>query len=143
MSPSQRTLCPVAGLSPKHARFVAEYAKDLNGKQAAIRAGYSARSAEVTASRLLSNAKVAAAVEATTRKQLAKAEVTGERIAAELARYAFASGDDTLDCEPRDRLKALELLGKKEKLFTERHEHSFADLTDEQLESRYRELVAR
>ncbi|WP_302476115.1 terminase small subunit [Vreelandella aquamarina] len=35
----------------------------MNAKQAAIRAGYAERSAEVTASRLLSNAKVAAAIQ--------------------------------------------------------------------------------
>lgn len=36
-------------LGSKQARFVEEYLVDLNGKQAAIRAGYSPRSAEVTA----------------------------------------------------------------------------------------------
>jgi phage terminase small subunit len=39
-------------------RFCQEYLKDHNGTQAAIRAGYSARSASVQASRLLTNAKV-------------------------------------------------------------------------------------
>ena len=49
-------------MTPKQARFVEEYLKDLNATQAAIRAGYSKRSAEVTASKLLRNPKVAAAV---------------------------------------------------------------------------------
>lgn len=46
---------------PKHAkvyRFVNEYCIDLNGTQAAIRAGYAANSAHVTASQLLANPKV-------------------------------------------------------------------------------------
>ena len=34
------------GLTPKQARFVDEYLKDLNATQAAIRAGYSAKTAE-------------------------------------------------------------------------------------------------
>lgn len=51
-----------ASLTPKQAAFVREYLIDLNGTQAAIRAGYSANAAEVEASRLLRNAKVAAAV---------------------------------------------------------------------------------
>jgi single-stranded DNA-binding protein len=38
--------------------FVHEYLKDLNGKQAAIRAGYSPKTAESQASRLLRNVKV-------------------------------------------------------------------------------------
>ena len=42
----------------KHERFCTEYVKDMNGKQAAIRAGYAERSAEMQASRLLRNDKV-------------------------------------------------------------------------------------
>lgn len=77
-------------LTPKQARFVDEYLVDLNGKQAAIRAGYSERSAEVQASRLLSKAKVAEAVSARQTKRSAKTEVTQERVIMELARIAFA-----------------------------------------------------
>lgn len=43
----------VKELSEKEKLFVAEYAKDFNGTQAAIRAGYSKRSAESTSYRLL------------------------------------------------------------------------------------------
>ena len=39
-------------LTPKQTLFVAEYLVDHNGKQAAIRAGYAPRSAEMQASRL-------------------------------------------------------------------------------------------
>lgn len=49
-------------LSPKRERFCQQYVIDLNGKQAAIRAGYSEKSAEVTASRLLSDVKVQARI---------------------------------------------------------------------------------
>ena len=49
-------------LTTKQQLFVMEYVVDLNGKQAAIRAGYSARTAEVQASRLLRHVKVQAAV---------------------------------------------------------------------------------
>ena len=40
-------------LTAKQARFVEEYLVDLNGTQAAIRAGYSPKTAAATASRLL------------------------------------------------------------------------------------------
>ena len=53
-----------ARLTPKQARFVAEYLVDLNGKQAAVRAGYSRATAEQQASRLLRNAQVRAAIDA-------------------------------------------------------------------------------
>lgn len=45
-------------LTEKQKRFADEYLIDLNAKQAAIRTGYSAKTAEVQGSRLLSNAKV-------------------------------------------------------------------------------------
>jgi phage terminase small subunit len=75
-------------------RFVDEYLIDLNGTQAAIRAGASPRSASVTASRWLANANVRAAIDAR-RKELAdSAQVTQERIVREYARLAFADMRD-------------------------------------------------
>ena len=50
-------------MTPKQAGFVEEYLVDLNATQAAIRAGYSPKTAEVQGSRLLANAKVREAVE--------------------------------------------------------------------------------
>lgn len=45
-------------LTPKQELFCREYLKDLNATQAAIRAGYSEKTAQVQSSRLLSNAMV-------------------------------------------------------------------------------------
>lgn len=45
-------------LRPRQHRFVAEYMLDLNATQAALRAGYSPRSARVTASRMLTKANI-------------------------------------------------------------------------------------
>lgn len=44
-----------------------------------------------------------------------------------------------------DKLKAIELLGKHLKMFTENHrvEHSFSEMTDEQLEAKKREIIER
>ena len=49
-------------LNAKHEIFCQEYLKDLNGTQAAIRAGYSAKTAHVQASKLLSNPNISARV---------------------------------------------------------------------------------
>lgn len=76
-------------MNAKHARFVAEYLKDLNGKQAAIRAGYKPSRAEQTASELLATRKVSEAVAAGVAKQLKKVEVTADRVLEEIARLAF------------------------------------------------------
>ena len=51
-----------SSLTPRQERFVAEYLIDLNATQAAIRAGYSAKTAEVQGPRLLGNVRVAAAI---------------------------------------------------------------------------------
>ena len=76
-------------LNPKQQRFVDEYLIDLNATRAAIRAGYSDRTAEQQGSRLLGNAKVAAAVQEGRGRIADKLEVTQERIVAEFARMAF------------------------------------------------------
>lgn len=49
-------------MKPKQELFCLEYLKDLNGTQAAIRAGYSARSAASQAEALLRNPEIAARV---------------------------------------------------------------------------------
>src|SRR5271169_5434711 len=54
---------PTVSRIPKQARFVEEYLFDVNGKAAAIRAGYSPKNAEVQASRLLSYVKVRLALQ--------------------------------------------------------------------------------
>ena len=45
-------------MNDRRTRFVQEYAVDLNGTAAAVRAGYAPGSAKVTASRLLSDANI-------------------------------------------------------------------------------------
>lgn len=76
-------------LNPKQQRFVAEYLVNLNATQAAIRAGYSAKTAKAQGSRLLTHVDVAAAVAAGTGKQLAKAELTADMVKDRLRMLAF------------------------------------------------------
>jgi len=77
-------------LTPKQERFVAEYLIDLNATQAAIRAGYSEKTAQQQGSRLLLNVKVQEAITKGREKTAAKLEITKERIVDELAKIAFA-----------------------------------------------------
>lgn len=73
--------------------FIAEYKIDRNGRRAAIAAGYSERSADSTASRLLRSAKVAAEVAQHRADAIAKVQVetgiTLDRTLREIARGAF------------------------------------------------------
>lgn len=76
-------------LTPKQERFVAEYLVDLNATQAAIRAGYAKGSADVTGSRLLGKASVAAAIQAGKAVQLTTAGIRADRVLEELGRIGF------------------------------------------------------
>jgi phage terminase small subunit len=79
-----------AELSLKHQRFVAEYLVDLNATQAAIRAGYSRKTANEQGARLLAKASIRAAIEKGQKRTLEKLEITQDRVIREIARLAFA-----------------------------------------------------
>lgn len=64
------------GLNPKQQRFVDEYLIDLNATQAAIRAGYSVKTANQIGPRLLVNVGVRAAVAKRQAKIAEKAGLT-------------------------------------------------------------------
>jgi len=66
----------VSGITPKQQRFVTEYLVDLNATQAAIRAGYSRKTAQQQGSRLLTNVVVKQATASQHTRQL-KAAVSG------------------------------------------------------------------
>ncbi len=78
------------GLTPKQARFVQEYVIDLNGKQAAIRAGVPAKNAETQASKWYRNSKVRSQIDEVLRQQQARTSITQDRVLEELALLAFS-----------------------------------------------------
>jgi phage terminase small subunit len=92
-------------LSPRHARFVAEFLQDGNATRAYVRAGYSPRGAQPSASRLLRDPRIEAAI-AAGRQRIAEAlQVSVERVAQEYAKIAFASVDDFVSVEDDGRLR--------------------------------------
>lgn len=88
-------------LTDKMCRFIAEFAVDGNGAQAAIRAGYPPRSAHVQACRLLKHPKVAAIVGKMTRDQQEELRLTRKRILLHLAACALRNGKDFVDKDGR------------------------------------------
>ena len=70
----------MATTAEKRAAFVIEYIKDLNGTQAAIRAGYSHRGASVTASRLLANAKIQEQIQKAFDKRMENCEIDADYV---------------------------------------------------------------
>lgn len=81
---------PPEGLTKKQAMFVEEYLVDLNGLQAAIRAGFSENSAGQIAHQLLQKPHVALAVQEALDARTRRLRVTQDRVVVELARIAFA-----------------------------------------------------
>lgn len=89
----------MAQMSEKAKRFVEEYLIDLNATQAAIRAGYSARSAGNTGSRLLKQSAVREAVEKAQAERSRRTGVNTDRVLMELAKLAFVNPVDLMDLE--------------------------------------------
>lgn len=77
-------------LTPKQARFVAEYLVDLNATQAAIRAGYAAGSAGRNADALMKNHEIQKAVSEGKAAQLEAIGVNAHRVLSELASLGFS-----------------------------------------------------
>lgn len=76
-------------LTRKQAAFVAEYLCDLNAARAAIRAGYSKRTARQIGDENLSKPAIAAAIEKAMAERSARIELTQDRVLQELVRIAF------------------------------------------------------
>ncbi len=108
-------------MNAKQTSFVREYLVDLNATQAAVRAGYSAKTAEQIGSRLLRNVQVAAAVKQALDARGKRVEVKADDVLRDIARIARKA-------ERRKQysaaLKGRELLGKHLGLFTDKLEDS-------------------
>jgi phage terminase small subunit len=108
-------------LNPKQQAFVREYLVDLNATQAAIRVGYSAKTAKQQGSRLLTVVDVAKAIAAATERATKDNDITVSEIVEGLT--SEARGADSASA----RVQAWGLLGKYKKMFVERLEHAGAD----------------
>ena len=91
-------------LTPRQRKFVSEYAKTLNGTQAAIVAGYSPDTAAAIASENLTKPEIAAGVQERVSKALELADCTADRTIMELSRVAYVDVGEITDehgnCKP-------------------------------------------
>ena len=81
-------------LTPKQAKFVDEYLIDLNATQAAIRAGYSEKSASRIAVELLNKTQVSETIQKCVQARAARTEITQDMVIHELAAIGFAKATD-------------------------------------------------
>ena len=131
------------GLTARQNRFVSEYLVDLNATQAAIRAGYSPASARQHACRLLMKEEVKSAVSVAMEKRAKRTELCQDEVIEDLrelrdicmgrkavkimtivknAREGTAEPVEVegMMFEPSSANRALELLGKHMKMFTDK-----------------------
>lgn len=110
-------------LTARQQMFVQEYLVDLNAKQAAIRAGYSAKTAEVQGSRLLSKAKVQEAVAGAMTAREERTQVDQDFVIKTVVETILrCRGEDGHDFNPNAVLRGTEQLGKHLGMFVSRHE---------------------
>lgn len=89
----------VAKLTAKQQRFCDEYLIDLNATQAAIRAGYSPKTAEQTASRLLTIVKVSDEIAREMAERSKRTGINQDRVVQELAKLAFVNIANVVDLD--------------------------------------------
>jgi phage terminase small subunit len=95
-------------LTAKQEKFLNEYLIDFNATQAAIRAGYSEKTAYTQGPRLLDNVHIQDAIVKARQKTVEKLEINREKIIEDLVYIKEQNIDDF----PPHALKALEMLNK-------------------------------
>lgn len=120
-------------LTAKQSLFVKEYLVDLNGTQAAIRAGYGEKTARIVASENLTKPYIQEAIQKQIKKREEKTELNAEWVLKKLETIANRcmqeeevmskdgpTGEFKFDSSGAN--KAIELIGKHLKMFTDKIE---------------------
>ena len=108
-------------LTPKQTAFVQEYLLDLNATQAAIRAGYSTRTAYSQGQRLLKNVEIQAAVTAAQEARSERVKLDQDDVLTGLHKEATFTGEGSSHSA---RVAAWAHIGKHLGMFTDKVEHS-------------------
>jgi len=114
----------MANLTPKQQRFVEEYLIDLNATQAAIRAGYSEKTAYSVGHENLKKPEIQKAIEEAKNQVSKRTELTVDMVVSGLLKEArdYAEGSTQ-----SARVSAWAHLGKHLGMFTEKVQHSGPD----------------
>lgn len=132
-------------LTPKQQRFVQEYLVDLNATQAAIRAGYSAKTAGMIGFENLTKPEIVQAILAGKQKIAERNEVTQDLVIQGLLHEANFKAKGASHSA---RVSAWSWLGKHLGILSEKHEFSgpggkpiaYTDVTDAELDAEIERL---
>ncbi len=125
-------------VTPKQDKFCVEYLVDLNATQAAIRAGYSERTAHSQGPRLLENVEVQNRIQELRKKAFKETIATAEEVEAMLSKTMRGELDEEVvvvesrfgiskakkirkQVSLKDRIKAAELMGRRHQLFSDKN----------------------
>lgn len=100
-------------LTEKQKRFCEEYLIDFNATQAALRAGYSQKTAYSIGDENLRKPEIQSEIQTLIQKRSERTGISADTVITELAKIAFSDTEIT----GREKIKALELLGKHLGLF--------------------------
>ncbi|MPN43409.1 hypothetical protein SDC9_190969 [bioreactor metagenome] len=87
----------MAKLTAKQQRFVEEYLVDLNATQAAIRAGYSTKTANEIGNENLSKPSIRTCIDQAIAERSRRTGINQDRVIRELARLAFVNANNVID----------------------------------------------
>lgn len=104
-------------MTPRQRRFIDEYLIDLNATQAAIRAGYSQRTAYSIGEENLKKPEISQAIEAAQASRAARVAVSQDEVLEGIRRNTRAS-EEVQDY--RTALRGYELLGKHLGMFSDK-----------------------
>ncbi len=119
-------------MNEKRRRFVEEYLIDLNATQAAIRAGYSEKTARSQGQRLLTNVDIATAIDAGAQKAAKRADLDVDYVLRGLRAEAELTGEGSSQA---GRIAALSWIGKHLLMFAERRIIEPSDVLADVLEA--------
>jgi len=134
-------------LTPKQQMFIREYLIDLNATQAAIRAGYSAKTANEQASRLLANVNIKAHVQAAMDKRSQETGIDAKYVVQGIVKLIDrceqavpvldneGSPTGEFRFEGNTAMRGYELLGKHLKLFTDKVEIDVGETLAEKIKA--------
>lgn len=137
-------------MTPRSSDFVDEYLVDLNATQAAIRAGYSEKTAYSIGQRLLKNVEVQKMIANRMEERSKRTEITQDRVLTDIElikqdamRKSFDKNGNEAMINHTSALKACELQGRHLQMWNDKVALTIETTTDEELHARIADLARK